>query len=185
MSGMTSELQRFSPRDVHCKQHRDIGEQRKRGEFEDGSIALIVEEDFEQQGHGTEQQGVENWVAPGQELQRRAHRAQVGAKVDHVGDEQQAYREPQQRLGVVPAQIGGDPPARNSADLGGDALDYEQQREAEDECPRQRVAELSSDLTVRANAAGIVVGSAGDKTWAKARQEGITVLLLRHPVFPL
>jgi hypothetical protein len=80
-------------------------------------------------------------------------------------------------------EIRGDPPARHPADLGRDDLDHGEQREAQRKGPRKLVAELRTDLAVRTNAAGIVVGGARNQPWAKPRQE--TAVLLFGQITPL
>ena len=95
--------------------------------------------------------------------QRIAHGAEIGAEIDHIGDEQQAHDEAQQARRVVLPQIAGDALAGDAADAGADLLDRRHQRKAEQHDPAHAVAVLGADLGICGDAAGIVVGGAGDK----------------------
>ena len=72
---------------------------------------------------------------------------------------------------IMTAQVLCDPSARGRADPGADGLDRCKKGKAERDGPCERIAELRTDLTVRRNAARIVVGSASDKARAKLRDE--------------
>ena len=71
----------------------------------------------------------------------------------------------------MPLQVAGDASAGYPADLGGDLLDCDHQRKAEDEGPREVITELRADLAVRADAAGIIVSRAGNQTGAEALEK--------------
>ena len=61
----------------------------------------------------------------------------------------------------------GEAPARDPPDQGADHLDGRHQGESEQHGPQQAIAELGAGLAVGGNAAGIVVGCAGDKARSK------------------
>ena len=61
----------------------------KRRPFEDGGIARIAQHDFEDDADDAEAERVEPGIAAGEQRQRRAHRAEVRAEIDDVGDQQQ------------------------------------------------------------------------------------------------
>lgn len=60
------------------------------------------------------------------------------------------------------AQVARDARPGNPPDLGGDFLDHDHQREAEDERPRDAIAELGADLAASPDPARIIVGGAGN-----------------------
>ena len=102
-----------------------------------------------------------------QQLQRRRHRAEVGADVDRVGDDQQTDQRIEQRRRIVAAHVAGEPAAGHAADLRADLLDRAHQRIGEQQRPAEAVAELRAGLGIGGDAAGIVVGGAGDQAGAE------------------
>ena len=81
---------------MHHEQHRDIGKEGERRPFEDCGVARIAKADFEDDAEDPEQQGIESGLASGEQGQRRTHRAEIGAEIDDIGDEQQRYHRPEQ-----------------------------------------------------------------------------------------
>src|SRR5262249_12083280 len=75
--------------------------------------------------------------------------------------------EPDQQMeqpgGIVAPDVAGDAAAGHPADARADQLDRRHQGIAEQQRPAEAVAELRTGLGVGGNAAGIVVGSAGDE----------------------
>src|SRR5207302_3153611 len=59
---------------------------------------------------------------------------------------------------------------RVQRDPGTELLECRHQREREQRGPEERVAELASNLRVRADAAGVVVAGTGDETWPEQLQ---------------
>ena len=94
---------------------------------------------------------------------RRRHRAEIRADIDHIGDDQQAHqriKKPRSSNGAACWRRG---PAGHPADIGADHLDRAHQRIGEKQRPDQAVAELRAGLRIGGDAAGVVVGSAGDE----------------------
>ena len=87
--------ERLAPGDMDDEQHRDIGEEGEGRPFEDRGIAWIAESHLEDDAEDAEQQGVEPGIAAGQQRQRRAHGAEIGAEVDDVRHQQERYHRPQ------------------------------------------------------------------------------------------
>ena len=85
-------------------------------------------------------------------MQGGPHGAQIRAKVDDVGHQQEQDNAQQKRTGVMAADIGGDTPPGHAANLRGHFLNDDHQGKAEDKCPSQAIAKFRPDLTVRANA---------------------------------
>ena len=148
---------------MHAEHDRDVGEQAERRELQDSGILAVVEEDLEQHAKQAEAERVGDNFAAQEHLHDGAHRAQVGAEIDDVGEEQERDRRPQERLGVVPPEVGGDTSSCDGTDLRRDVLDDGHERQAEQQAPRQAIAELSANLAVGADAAWIVVGRSGDE----------------------
>ena len=109
--------------------------------------------------------------AADQQAQRRAHGAEVGAEIDHIGDEQQEHDRAQEPRRVVTAEVVGDAVAGHAADPRADRLDHGHQRKAEQHGPGEAVAELGADLAVGGDAARIVVRRAGHQTRAQLLQK--------------
>lgn len=95
-----------------------------------------------------------------------AHRAEIGSKIDNIGDKQEQYNDSQQLYGIVPPKIVGDADPGHLADAGTNFLKDRHQREAEQHRPSMAVAELRSDLTVGGDPARIVVCGTGDPSYA-------------------
>ena len=118
-------------------------------------------------------------------LQRIRHRAEVGADIDRVGDEQQRHDDAAARSGSAGrdcrrCRAGG------AADAGADLLDRDHQGIGEQHCPADAEAELRAGLAVSADAGGIVVEapvmSPGPRTPMKRRMgpvsTGLSVFFL-------
>jgi hypothetical protein len=101
------------------------------------------------------------------ELQRRAHRAEVGADVDHVGENEKADQRVERKRRVETAHIGGDALARHTPDLGADHLDRAHERIGEKEGPGEGEAEGRAGLRVGGDPARVVVRSAGYQAWTE------------------
>jgi hypothetical protein len=69
------------------------------------------------------------------------------------------------------ADVACDPLAGDPADAGADLLDGGYQRKAEQHYPGHAIAKLGASLGVGRDAARIVVGGAGDQSWAKETEQ--------------
>ena len=98
-----------------------------------------------------------------QQLQRRPHRAQIGAQIDEVGEHEKQHDAAGQPRRIMPAQIAGDAEAGDAADARADLLDRHHQRVAEHQRPGQAIAELGADLRIGGDAAGVIIRGAGDQ----------------------
>src|SRR5580658_7463154 len=90
------------------------------------------------------------------------------------------------------AEVGGDALAGNAADPCADLLDRHHQRPGEQHDPARRIAELGSGLRIGGDAAGVVVGRAGDQPRSENGEEAAPLarfraarLALRRPARPL
>ena len=114
---------------------------------------------------------IEAGRAADQQLQRRGHRAEIGAQIDDVRKQQQPDDRAKQPARVMRADVAGDALAGDAADARADLLDRHHQREAEQHHPAHRVAELRAGLRVGGDAARIVVGGAGDQSRAESAEQ--------------
>ena len=73
---------------------------------------------------------------------------------------------------IVPAQVAGDAVAGRPADPGADLLDRRHQRIGEQQRPADAEAELRAGLAIGGDAAGIVVGGAGDEAGPQRLEDG-------------
>jgi hypothetical protein len=151
------------PRHVHNEGADHIAEQRQAPPFQDGDVACVAGEDLQPGRERTEQHDVDQGGAADQQLQRRAHRAEIGAQVDQIGGQQQQDDAPRQPRRVVPAQIAGDAEAGDATDPRANLLDRCHQRVAEHQRPGQAVPELRADLRIGGDAAGVVIRRPGDQ----------------------
>ena len=139
--------------------------------IQDRCIAGIAQADFKHDAQDTERQRVKRRVATREKLKCRTHCAKISPQVDDICNEQQCNDRPQQRAWVVPPQIARDPGTGDATDLRRNLLDGDHQRKAEHKRPSQAVTELRADLTVRADAAWVVVSGTRDQSWTKAVKE--------------
>jgi hypothetical protein len=95
------------------------------------------------------------------------HRPEVGAEVDHVGDDEQAHEGIQKPDRVMAPHIGGETLPCHTPDIRADHLDRAHQGVGQQQRPDQAVAELSARLRIGGNSARIIVGSAGDEARAE------------------
>ena len=170
------------PRDIGDKQHRNIGQQRKRGPFEDAGIAIIADQHFKQDADNPEDDRVEQHWTRDQQRQRRPHRAKVCAQIDDIGDQQQQHHAPQQGLGIMAAKVMRDPPPGSRPDPRADRLNRGEQRKTEQHGPGHSIAELRPNLAVGADARRIVVRSPGHQPRPKHIEHSALCGLLAHAV---
>ena len=175
---------RFAPRHMTDEHHRDIGKQRQRGPLEDAGVARVAHPHLEHDAGQPEQRGEQQHRPGHDQSQNRAHRAEVGAEVDHVGDQQQHHHRTQQPWRVMLAQVLRDALASGRADPGADRLDRGEQRKAKEHRPGHAIAKLRADLAIGADPRGIVVGGAGNQPGAKHFQR-IAAFGLGHGVLSL
>ena len=105
------------------------------------------------------------------QLGRFAHRGQVGADIDGVGDEQQRHQRVTSQRGITSPML----PARPwpvTRPIARRPLDRHHQREGEQQGPEQVEAELRARPGLGGDAAGIVVGRAGDQARAQLVAHG-------------
>ena len=165
-----------TPRHIDRQRGGDVGEQRQAAPFQDRHISIVAGKNLQQHAGHREPDDVQMRRAMDQQCQHVPHRAQIGADVDDVGEQQQAHDDPQQPGRIVRADIAGDPHSGHTADAGADLLDRGHQREGEQHHPAHAKAELCPSLGVGGDAAGIVVRRAGDQP----RAEGSEPPLLRR-----
>ena len=99
-----------------------------------------------------------------------AHGGDVGGDVEGIGDQQQqhdALKHDRRKRGL---DVGGQPLAGDPADARAHGLDRRHQREGQRHRPQHVEAELRAGLGIGGDAAGVVVGDAGDQPRADPRQ---------------
>ena len=111
------------PRHADHEGGGDIGEERQCRPAEVSGVAPVCQEDLEPGAEGAECHDIDETRAADQQAQRIGHRAEIGAEIDGVGDEQQRDQAMQQPGRVVAADIRGDAAAGAAADAGADLLD--------------------------------------------------------------
>ena len=159
------------PGHVHHERDRHIGKQHETAPFQDGDIALVARKHFEPGAADGEAHDIETGRTADQQLQRRGHRAEIGAEIDRVRDQQQPDDRVEQPARVMRADVAGNALAGDPAHARADLLDRRHQREAEQHHPAHRVAELRAGLGVGGDAARIVVGGAGDQPRAEPAEQ--------------
>ena len=152
---------------MHGEDDGDIGEERKRQPLQDAGVDAVAQQNFCADAQCPETDGVETSGAAQEQSQRSPHRAEVGAEVDHVGDEKQGDDRPHQRGVILAPQVLRDAAPGDAADPAADLLDDDHEGEAEQHGPGEAVAELSSDLAVGRDPARVVVGRTGDQARAQ------------------
>jgi hypothetical protein len=149
----------------------EIGEQRKRQPFEDDDIAGIGHEDLYHGAQATECEHIEGTGPPDKQLNRIAHRPEIGSDVHDVGEQQQPNDGLQYAVGVMPRDIRGDAAASRAPDARANFLNDRHERIGKKQCPADREAELRACLRIGGDAARIVVRGAGDEAWPKRTKE--------------
>jgi hypothetical protein len=114
---------RWPPRHVNDGKRDDIGEEAKRQPFEDGDIAVVVEEYLRQDGDRAERHHIKDAGSADEKLQRIGHGAKVGRDVDRIGDEEKNDKAPDIGRAVIPADIACDAMAGDATDAARDFLD--------------------------------------------------------------
>jgi hypothetical protein len=143
----------------------DIGKQRKREPAQHRGVARVAHEHFEEHRHDREADDANDGRRRDEQSHRRRHRAEIGANVDRVGDQQQSDQRIEQRRRIVLAHVTGESAPRHAPDLGADHLDRAHQRIGQQQRPTEAVAELRARLRIGGDAAGVVVGGAGNEAW--------------------
>jgi hypothetical protein len=95
--------------------------------------------------------------AADKEPQGLAHRAEIGAEIDDVGDEQERNDCAQQPGRIMAPDVAGNPMPGDAADPRADFLNRGHQRPGEQHYPSHVVAELRAGLRIGRDAARIVV----------------------------
>jgi hypothetical protein len=165
-------MQHLGPLHLHQEHGDHVGKQEERQPLEDGRELAIGHKHLQQHGDDAEGHRVEMVAAAHHQLQRLAHGGDVGRDVDGVGDDQQQHHAHQKGARRVLTQVGrhalaGDAPYARADELDGD---HEGQRQKHR--PEQAGAELRPRLRVGGDAGRVVIGGAGDNTWADMAQEG-------------
>ena len=161
----------LTPWNVDHQQHERVRHEGQRQPFQDGREALIRHEQLKRDSDQAEPQRVVMRGATNDELQRFAHRADVGRDIQGVGHHQQTHDEIEQRTGIVIADIARDAVPGDATDARRHDLNADHQRRREEHAPQHAEAELRTGLRIRRDAAWIVVRGAGNEAGAEAAQE--------------
>jgi hypothetical protein len=124
---------------------------------------MIRNQDLGGEAADAERRDVEQYRAADDQPQRVAHRCDVGGDVERIGNEQKPHQGVQQRGRHRLAEIGRQSPPGDGADAGADHLNGDHERRGQEHRPAQRVAELGAALGIGGDAAGIVIGGAGNQ----------------------
>ena len=78
----------IAPIEVHGEQRSDVSEERETEPLQNRDVARVAHEDFEQDREDSEKRHIQKDGAADEQLERRAHRAEIGAEIDRVGGHQ-------------------------------------------------------------------------------------------------
>jgi hypothetical protein len=91
------------------------------------------------------------------------HRAKISADIDDVGEQKQTNEPIEQSERVVLAHVARQAHSGHAADLRADHLNGAHQRVGQEQRPNQAQSKLGAGLRIGCDAAGIVIGGAGDE----------------------
>jgi hypothetical protein len=157
---------------MHKQQHPEIGQQNQRQPFQDRRIATIGNKQLQGQRHNRKANGHSMRVQPDDHLRNCAHHRKICADVDRVGDEQHRHHGHDKGRRKDLAHVGRQSDAGHTTDIGADQLDCAHQRVCQKQRPQQPEPGLRAGLRICGDAAGIVVGGAGDQAWAQLFGQG-------------
>ena len=160
----------LAPGHVDREQHRGIGQQRQRQPFQEEDVAVVGHEHLQHKRREHEQRRHQVAIDAGDQLRHLAHRGDVGGDVERIGDQQQQHDALQHDRRERRLDVGGQPLAGDAADARADRLDRRHQRIGQRHRPQHVEAELRAGLGIGGDAAGIVVGDAGDQARPQPRQ---------------
>ena len=158
-----------APGNIDGERGRDIGQQRQRRPFQNLDIAFVAGKNLQ----------APRTAPPAPRHNRRGSTPPITRSSASPMAPRSAPRlmmlaisssttiAPQQRHRIVAAQIGGDAETGDAADAGADLLNRGHQGIGEHHRPADGIAELRADLRIGGDAAGIVVGGAGDQSRAE------------------
>ncbi len=162
------------PRDDEARD--DVRQQREREQLQHRRVIAIGDEDFERQHANREEHDQRHERnAWDEELCGDRHRAQVGADVDGVGDQDQGDRGKQDFAAVVLAHDTRDPPARHQADASTHLLHDDHQGQDVDHEPELTGAEGGARLRIGGDAGGIVIRGSRDQARPQHTQSAVDV----------
>jgi hypothetical protein len=127
-----------------------------------------------------EHQGIESQRPANQQPDRRTHRGQIGAQIDDIRNQQKPNHENKQRPWIMASQIARNARAGHAADFRSDFLYRHHQRETEQECPAEPIAELRADLAVGTDTRGIVIRCTCNQPGAKPGEETAETAWFAH-----
>ena len=153
------------PAPVHVHHHHggEIGEERQRQPFQHLHIAGVIHEDLQPDAEGAEAQHQQPAGRGDKERGGVRHGAEIRPQIDHIGHQQQADHGAHERGRVVAAQHPRQPQAGHPADSRADHLGGGHEGPGKQHDPGQPIAELGARLRIGGDAAGVVIGGAGDE----------------------
>jgi hypothetical protein len=128
---------------------------------------LIGQENLQQQRDDAEHDRMPVLPPADDELQRIAHRRDVGGDVDRVGDHEHRDNRIEHRPREMSADVRSEAMAGHASHPCADHLDPHHQWKREDHRPAELIAELRTGLRVGRDPARIVVGGARDEAGAQ------------------
>ena len=160
----------LTPGNVDREQHRGVGQQRERQPFQESDVAVVGDEHLQHQRYQHEDDRHQVTIDAGDEFRDLAHGGDVGGDVERVGDQQQQHDALEHDRRERGLDVGGESLAGDPADARAHGLDRRHQREGQRHRPQHVEAELRARLGIGGDAAGIVVGHAGDESRPDPRQ---------------
>jgi len=151
------------PVDRRGEDHAHIGCQGQRSPSQETDIAVVGNEDDRQQRAEPEGCSEEDVASARQQGDGGAHRRKVGTDIDCVGREQPRDRNEDDGPREAATHVEGEPAAGHPSDARADGLHRHHQRPGQDQGPHQAEAGLGTCLRIGGDAAGVVVGRAGDQ----------------------
>ena len=133
-------------------------------------VAVVGHEDLQEERTGREQDREQRFAPAQHQLSGGAHRGEVGADIDGIGDKQQEHDHADQRARQHARHVRREPFAGDPADPRADGLDRRHQRIGQRDGPHQVEAELRPHLGMGRDAARIVVRRAGDEARPEAAE---------------
>ena len=170
-AGQESGVEDGRPRDLHHEHDAHVCEQAQTQPFQVGDIPPVGDENLQAEARQPEAQDEHEHRAADQQVQTRSHGADIRADVDGVGQEQEPDGGMQHPLRKMLAQAGGQTVSGDPSHLCADFLDAAHQGIREHHGPQHAQAELAAHLGVCGDAAGVVVGGAGDDAGTDQSQQ--------------
>ena len=149
----------------------DVREEHQRQPFEDACDLPIRGEEEEQDDQHAVHRDQDAMVEAGHQLGCLGHASQIGADVDHVGNDQQRAGPPQHRARVPGAHHSREAFARHHPQPCTHQLHGHHERKGKQCDPERRIAKCCAGDRIRGDTGGVVIRRASDEPGAKLGKE--------------